>query len=259
VRGLKVFRERFAGFEDRYVLIGGAAVEVAMDAAALQFRVTKDLDIVLHVESLDAEFARAFWAFVTEGGYEFRERSSGKPTLYRFSKPSHESFPSMIELFSRRPELIEPPQDCRLTRLPIADEVSSLSAIILSDDYYDFVQQGAHVRDGLSVLAAEYIVPLKARAWIDLTGRHERGEDVSREDIKKHRNDIIRLSQIISPAERIALPDSLRADVTEFVARALHVGAEPKVFGVIGMTLPDVRSLLIGVYGLAEAARPIVK
>ena len=56
VRGLNVFRERFAGFQDRYVLIGGAAVEVAMDAAALQFRVTKDLDIVLHVESLDAEF-----------------------------------------------------------------------------------------------------------------------------------------------------------------------------------------------------------
>ena len=40
VRGLNVFRERFAGFQDRYVLIGGAAVEVAMDAAALRFRVT---------------------------------------------------------------------------------------------------------------------------------------------------------------------------------------------------------------------------
>jgi hypothetical protein len=256
---LKVFSERFAGFEDRYVLIGGAAVEVAMDAAALQFRVTKDLDIVLHVESLDAEFARALWAFIVEGGYEFREQGAGKPTLYRFSRPSDETFPSMIELFARRPELVEPPEGCHLTRLPIAEEVSSLSAIILNDDYYDFVQQGAHVQDGLSVLAAEYIVPLKARAWLDLTGRHERGEDVSRDDIKKHRNDIIRLSQVISPAERIALPDSLRTDVTEFVARALHEGAEPRVLGVIGMMLPDVRSLLIGVYGLAEATGPIVK
>jgi len=259
VRGLNIFCERFAGFQDRYVLIGGAAMEIAMDAAALPFRVTKDLDIVLHVESLDAEFARAFWAFVIEGGYEFRERSSGKPTLYRFSKPSNERFPYMIELFSRRPELIEPPENCRLTRLPIADEVSSLSAILLDEDYYDFVQEGAHVRDGLSVLAVEYIVPLKARAWIDLKGRHERGEDVSRDDIKKHRNDIIRLSQLISPAERITLPDSIRADVAELVARALHEGAEPKALGVIGMTLPDVRSLLIRAYGLAEAAGPIVR
>jgi hypothetical protein len=254
VRGLNVFRERFAGFEDRYVLIGGAAVEIAMDAAALQFRVTKDLDIVLHVESLDVEFAQAFWAFVIDGGYEFREKSTGKPTLYRFTKPSDESFPYMIELFSRRPELIEPPAGCHLTPLPIAEEVSSLSAILLDEEYYEFVQEGTRVEGGLSVLAPEYIVPLKARAWIDLTERHERGEAVSRDDIKKHRNDIIRLSQLISPGARIALPDAIGGDMKEFVARALHDGAEPRVFGVVGMTLEDVRSLLGAVYDVAEAA-----
>ena len=97
-------------------------------------------------------------------------------------------------------------------------------------------------------------MPLKARAWIDLTERHARGEAVSRDDIKKHRNDIIRLSQLISPEERIALPDAIRAAVAEFVARALQEGAEPKTVGVIGMTLQDVRSLLRAVYGLAEAA-----
>ena len=62
VRGLDVFRRRFAGLEDRYVLIGGTAVDIAMDDAGLPFRATKDLDIVLHVESLDVEFARLFWA-----------------------------------------------------------------------------------------------------------------------------------------------------------------------------------------------------
>jgi len=259
VRGLNVFRERFAGFQDRYVLIGGTAVEVAMNAAALPFRATKDLDVVLHVESLDAELARVFWAFVTEGGYEWRERSTGKPTLYRFSRPSDESFPSMIELFSRSPELIEPPENCHLTPLPIADEVASLSAILLGEDYYDFVLEGAWVRDGLSVLTAEHIVPLKARAWIDLSQRKAQGEDISRDDIKKHRNDILRLSQLISPAERIALPDPIRADMAQFVARALHEGAEPKVFGVISMTLQDVRSLLTGVYDLAGSEGPIVE
>lgn len=254
VRGLNVFRNRFAGFEDHYVLIGGAAVEVAMDAAGLQFRVTKDLDIVLHVEALDAEFATAFWAFVADAGYAFREKSTGKPTLYRFSKPTDGSFPYMLELFSRRPELIEPAADCHLTPLPIAEEVSSLSAILLDDDYYDFVHEGTRVVDGLSVLTPEYIVPLKARAWIDLTERYGRGEDVSRGDIKKHRNDIIRLSQLISPGARIVLSDSIGADMAEFVAQALHDGAEPKAFGVIGMTLQDVRSLLRTVYDLAEAA-----
>ncbi|MBU4555743.1 MAG: hypothetical protein KJ747_02590 [Actinobacteria bacterium] len=254
VRGLNVFRERFAGFEGRYVLIGGTAVEIAMDAAALAFRVTRDLDIVLHVESLDAEFATAFWTFITDGGYEFKEKSAGKPKLYRFSKPEEQSFPYMLELFSRKPDLIEPPADCHLTPLPIAEEVSSLSAILLDDEYYEFVQDGTRVVDGLSVLAPEYIVPLKARAWIDLTERRERGEAVSRDDIKKHRNDIIRLSQLVSPAQRIALPDAIRVDLAEFVARALRDGAEPRTFGVIGMSLQDVRSLLGAVYYPAGSA-----
>jgi len=50
------------------------------------------------------------------------------------------------------------------------------------------------------------------------------------------------------------LPDAIRADLTEFVARALHEGAEPKVFGVVGMTLADVRSLLGAVYALPGPA-----
>ena len=64
VKGMKRFREHFAGFEDRYVLIGGAACDLAMEDAGLNFRATKDLDIVLCIEALDAAFVKAFWAFV---------------------------------------------------------------------------------------------------------------------------------------------------------------------------------------------------
>jgi len=57
-----------------------------------------------------------------------------------------------------------------------------------------------------------------------------------------------------SPGARIALPDAIGGALKEFVARALHEGAEPKTFGVIGMTLQDVRLLLSAVYDLAESA-----
>jgi hypothetical protein len=248
VRGLSLFRERFAGLEDRYVLIGGAAVDVAMDAVGLEFRVTKDLDIVLHVQSLDVEFAHAFWTFVQDGGYEFREKSTGKATFYRFHSPEDKSFPFMIELFSTTPDLAEPPRGVHLTPLPIADEVSSLSAILLDTDYYAFLQRGTRVKEGLSVLAPEYIVPLKARAWIDLTARREAGAEIASKDIKKHRNDIIRLGQLIAPTERIELPGGIYDDLNSFVASALNDGAEPATFGVIGMTLEDVRSLIEKVY-----------
>jgi len=60
----------------------------------------------------------------------------------------------------RRPELIELPTDCHLTPLPIAEEVSGLSAILLDDNYYEFAQEGTRIVGELSVLAPEYIVPL---------------------------------------------------------------------------------------------------
>ena len=47
VRGLDVFRRHFAGHTDQFVLIGGTAATLAMAEAGLDFRATKDLDIVL--------------------------------------------------------------------------------------------------------------------------------------------------------------------------------------------------------------------
>jgi hypothetical protein len=103
------------------VLIGGGACELIMDEAGVDFRATKDLDIVLIVEALDRAFADRFWAFVQEGGYEIRERSEGQKILYRFQKPQARDFPAMLELFSRSPKGLQLPEDATLTPLPIAE------------------------------------------------------------------------------------------------------------------------------------------
>lgn len=70
VKGIDRFRAHFADHEHQYVLIGGAACELLMDEAGLDFRATKDLDIVLIVEALDPAFAESFWSFIEEGGYD---------------------------------------------------------------------------------------------------------------------------------------------------------------------------------------------
>jgi len=49
VRGLKIFQQRFAVYVDQYVLIGGTAASLTMQEAGLEFRATKDLDVVLHL------------------------------------------------------------------------------------------------------------------------------------------------------------------------------------------------------------------
>ena len=72
VKGLDLFRQHFADHADQYVLIGGTAATLAMEDAGLDFRATKDLDIVLHIEALNAEFGTSFWAFVERGHYTCR-------------------------------------------------------------------------------------------------------------------------------------------------------------------------------------------
>ena len=107
VRGLDLFRARFKEFEGSLVLIGGAACDEWFGSVGLEFRGTKDLDIVLIIEVLSPAAIKALRAFVAEGGYEIRERTEGVPVLYRFAKPKDESFPFMLEFFSRKPEGIQ--------------------------------------------------------------------------------------------------------------------------------------------------------
>lgn len=70
VRGLSVFQAWFKDFEAQYVLIGGTAAKITMAEEGLEFRGTKDLDIILHIEMLTPEFGQKFWAFVQAGGYQ---------------------------------------------------------------------------------------------------------------------------------------------------------------------------------------------
>ena len=115
VKGLEVFREHFRDYADRYLLIGGAACDLAMSAAALPFRATKDLDIVLCVEALDAAFVQTFWEFVRAGGYENQEKATGEKQFYRFQKPTRPDFPFMLELFSRQPDVLQVAEGSHLT------------------------------------------------------------------------------------------------------------------------------------------------
>ena len=213
VKGLNIFREHFREYADRYVLIGGTACDLAMGEAGLDFRATKDLDIVLCAEALDKVFVEAFWTFVRDGKYQLQEKSSGKKQYYRFQKPGTEGYPFMLELFSRVPDALSLAEDSHLTPIPTDEDVSSLSAIFLSDDYYRFLHTGKKELDGLSFVGPEHLVPLKARAWIDLSERRSQGVKVDSRSIKKHKNDVFRLYQILSPDFDGEVPDSIKDDL----------------------------------------------
>lgn len=58
VKGMEIFREYFQDYTDQYVLIGGAACDISFENHNADFRVTKDLDIVL-IKSLKIRGVRA--------------------------------------------------------------------------------------------------------------------------------------------------------------------------------------------------------
>lgn len=47
VKGLDTFQKYFADYEEQYVLIGGAACDILFESNEVNFRATRDLDMVL--------------------------------------------------------------------------------------------------------------------------------------------------------------------------------------------------------------------
>lgn len=250
VTGVDRFRDHFVGHEHQYVLIGGAACELIMDEVGLDFRATKDLDIVLIVEALDSAFAKRFWAFVEAGDYEIRERSAGDKILYRFQKPKAADFPAMLELFSRAPEGWSLAADSHLTPLPIDEAAASLSAILLDEDYYAFLKSMVRTAGGIPVLDEAAIIPFKARAWLDLSRQRDEGTKIDEKNIRKHRNDVARLLQLVSASAQYTLPGPVADDMRAFIVQATNeADFDPRQFKV-NMSQADVAERLRAAYGL---------
>ena len=130
----------------------------------------------------------------------------------------------MLELFCRSPDGILLADGSRLTPIPFDEVVSSLSAILLDDAYYNFMLAGRREGGGLTWIGEDRLIPLKAHAWLDLSARKERGEPVDSKNIRKHGNDVIRLSQLLSPDLRISVPPGVAADLKLFLQRLMADG-----------------------------------
>lgn len=246
--GLDVFKEYFRDYSEQYVLIGGAACDIIFEELDTAFRATKDLDMVLIVEALTPEFGRKFWQFVRDGGYENRAKSSGMPQFYRFDKPKAPGFPYMIELFSRAEDTLLGEDEGSCIPLPLGDEISSLSAILLNKDYYSMLLKGKTVLSEIAVLSHTYLIPFKAKAWLDLRERKAQGQHVDEKDIRKHKNDILRLATLLTHTERCELAEPVRRDISIFIDNLRLDPIDLKTLKISGTTFEDIIAVLSQVY-----------
>lgn len=218
VRGLDVWKDYFADYTDSYVLIGGAACNIYEEEFAMNPRATKDLDLILVVEALSPEFGSRFWDFIREGNYTSRQIGNHGHEYYRFINPENRAYPQQIELFARRTGLLTLPADANIEPIHIDDELSSLSAILMDDDYYQFTLSNSQVVDGVHLANVETLICLKAKAYLDLDTRKQAGEAVDNRNIEKHKKDIMYLAAMIPGDASYQLPDSIKEDIKAFYA-----------------------------------------
>lgn len=221
VRGLEKFKEYFKEFSDNYIIIGGTACDIALTGSDMPPRATDDIDMILIVDNMTPEFGQRFWQFISDGEYQNRERKRGEgkepvPELFRFIKPSP-GYPIRIELLSTRPDILGEPTRFHLTPIPIGEKLSSLSAIVMDPDCYQFTIENSMVHDGLRVATPLCLICLKVRAFLNLTEEKKTNPEIRSQDIKKHRDDVFKLLVTsIDPANMISLPDALRNDMKAF-------------------------------------------
>ena len=211
-----------------------------MRNVGLQFRATKDLDIVLCLEVFDRAFAEAFWRFVEAGQYQINQTATGQKRFYRFLKPANEPYPVILELFSRVPGALSIEEGSHLTPISVDGDVSSLSAILLDAGYYDWIQSGNQVVEGVPIVGPEHLVPLKAKAWLDLCARRDAGEAVDSKSIRKHKNDVFRLFQVIDPERAVEPPTPIGSDIGSFLSHMATEQVDLKALGLGSIALESV-------------------
>lgn len=249
VRGIESFSEWFRGYEEQYTIIGGTACDLLMADAGLDFRATKDIDLVLIIEAVNAAFGIRFWEYIVAAGYEHRNKSTGAHQFYRFFNPYSREYPAMIELFTRRLDTIILPEDAVFTPLPLDEDVSSLSAILLDNDYYDFLMQGRVQVAGVNVLDVTHLIAFKAKAWLELSERKAAGGNVDSRDIRKHKNDVFRLTELLDrnqePLQNV--PFAVLKDMKTFLERMAAEDVDLRQLGIPNKTkkivLEELRSL----------------
>lgn len=250
VAGFDSFREHFRGYEDCYTIIGGTACDILMREAALEFRATRDVDMILLIESRYEEFAAVFWDFIRAGQYTCGWRNSVQPHFYRFTEPQSANYPKMIELFSRRPDFQMEHPEVHLTPLLVSEDISSLSAIMLDDNYYNLMLAGRKSVDGISVLNAEYLIMFKAKAWLDLSKSKRAGGHVNERDLRKHKNDVFRLYAIVDPETRIELSQPVADDMDAFLRAMSEEQITLRDLGITGITVDEIFSSLRSIFAL---------
>jgi formiminotetrahydrofolate cyclodeaminase len=82
----------------------------------------------------------------------------------------------------------------------------------MNDDYYNFTIKNSDIVDGLHLAKTETLICLKSKAFTDMAQRHFSGQKEDSKDIKKHLNDVIKLTLTLPENVKVNLSETLKKD-----------------------------------------------
>ena len=116
----------------------------------------------------------------------------------------------------------------------------------------ELVSERRTTMDGLSLVKADGLIPLKARAYVDLSKRKAAGEAVDSKNIRKHKNDMVRLFTVLDRDAGITLAASLQEDLAAAFALMEQDPPDLKSLGISRITFDEIMTDLRRIYGLPE-------
>lgn len=185
----------------------------------------------------------------------FQRMISGISIVYRFEKPETDGYPPQIELLSR--SLFPEFSDLKYTPISEDDYIRSMSAIILSTEYYNYALAHCIAQQGLPCLNTEALIAFKVCAYLNLEAQSENNPaSIRHDDLRKHRNDVFRLLGTLIGESETNLPNQIRADLRKFIQIFSEENPEWKaIFQSLGFSssqemIDQYRTRFIDYYGL---------
>ena len=158
-------------------------------------------------------------------------------------KPEDTSFPFQIELFSRTPDTIDLQAGAHLTPIPVDDDLSSLSAILMDDDYYNFMIEHSTDEDGLHRANTEALICLKAKAFLEIADRIANGSTEDKKQLKKHKADVFRMAVMMREDAVYELPAPIKEKLQAFMNVAAEELPDREIFKVMGLGSVNVKNI----------------
>ncbi len=152
-------------------------------------------------------------------------------------------FPYQLELFSRKPDLIYLGPDMHLTPIPVDDDLSSLSAILLNDDYYQYMIEHSTNENGLQRAIIEALICLKAKAYLEIEERIASGSTEDSKQLRKHKADIFRLAAMLTPNDEFEIPVSIKNHLQEFANIIVSDLPDKAIYREMGLGNMDVNKV----------------